>query len=167
MTALTTERLSLRPFGESDYDLLWSLYGDPDVMKIRKIGTQTPAQTRAQLDTILAHWRNHGFGLFAVFDRATGDFAGECGLRYLDDTPEVEISYGLRTPFWGKGYATEAAAEVMAFGFGPLGLDRIVGLASAANAGSHRVLEKLGMTLERRWRDGNDELVKYAIDRDR
>lgn len=166
MTALATERLSLRPFDENDFDVLLSLYGDPEVMEIRKIGTQSVAQTKAQHTIILEHWKDHGFGLFAVFDKATGKFVGECGLRYLDDTPEVELSYGLKPAFWGQGYATEAAAEMIAFGFGPVGMERIVGLARAANTGSHRVMEKLGMTLERRWRSADGELVKYAIDRD-
>lgn len=166
MTSLATERLSLRPFGENDFDVLMSLYGDPDVMDIRKIGTQSAVQTKAQLATILDHWKAHGFGLFAVFDKANGGFVGECGLRYLDDTSEVELSYGLRPAFWGRGYATEAAAEMISFGFGPVALDRIVALSRGANTGSHRVLEKLGMTLERRWSNEYGELVKYAIDRD-
>jgi len=147
--ALTTRRLRLRPFAPSDGDALFTLYGDPGVMAIRKIGTQSRDQSDRQLVAICAHWRRRGFGLWSVHDRATGSFVGECGLReFRPGTDDIELSYGLLPSVWGNGLASEAAAAVVDVGFRSLGLVRILGIASASNAVSLRVLLKLGFQTE-------------------
>jgi RimJ/RimL family protein N-acetyltransferase len=169
MTTLETERLTLRRFTDADRAEMIRYYGDPAVMGIRKFGPRPPAAASAAFDTLLAHWHDHGFGLMAGVERATGAFIGEIGLRW-NEPPDlfVEISYGLYPPFRGKGYATEASAACLALGFETLGLERIVGRARGDNTISHRVLEKLGMTLEFRRpgaATGGHDLVQYAIER--
>lgn len=162
---LGTERLILRPFMAADGEMLHTLYGDPRVMAIRKIGPQSRAQSDAQLAEILRHWRKHGFGLYAVFDKAGGTFIGECGLRHIEpDDDEIELSYGLIPEAWGRGYATEASAAVLAQGFGELGLTTIYAIARSDNVRSHRVMQKLGMHLVEEIDKGEKRIVRYAID---
>jgi len=64
----------------------------------------------------------------------------------------AELGYWIAMSFWGLGYATEAARAAVEFGFGPLGLHRINAHYFAGNIGSKRVLEKIGMRREGRFR---------------
>ncbi len=159
---LTTARLRLRPFEMGDLDALVPIYGDPEVMAIRKLGVQNPGQTKAELAVIVEHWRRHAFGLWAVFDNVVGGLLGECGLRYRKEG-DVEISYGLAKQAWGQGLATEASLAVLDHGFRDIGLEEVVAIAKASNLRSHRVMIKLGMKLDHTWqRDGIDR-VHYVI----
>jgi len=147
LTTLATASLTLRPFTASDGGKLYSLYGDPDVMDIRKIGTQNRAESDAQLLEIVDHWDRRAFGLWAVVGRSNGDFLGECGLREIaPGSDKIELSYGLRPEFWGRGYATEASLASLDFGFANLQLGVIYGLAKKINQASLHVLGKLGFS---------------------
>lgn len=161
-TILETERLTLRPFAAADLDALASIYGDAAVMAIRKLGVQTPAQTKIQLARIIDHWRCHGFGMWAVIDRSSGALIGECGLRQLDQG-QVEISYGLTQGAWGRGLATEASLAVLEYGFCISGLDEVVAIAKATNLASHRVMEKLGMHQSATWSRDAIDRVEYIV----
>jgi len=162
--SLRTERLLLRAFEPEDAERLFTLYGDPAVMAIRKIGTQTRAGSDRQLAEILEHWQRRGFGLFAVLDGAGGAFLGECGLREIAPGDErVEISYGLRPQAWGRGLAGEAARAVLAHGFGPLSLATIHGLARADNTRSIHLLRKLGMTHQETIAGPDHDVVRFAV----
>ncbi len=146
---LTSERLVLRPFSSADGDILFQLYGNDQVMAIRKIGTQTRQGSDAQLAIITDHWRRRGFGLWAVFNRDTNLFMGECGLREENETGDmVELSYGLLPEFWGGGLATEAATAVLDFGIQTLGMKKIHAFAQKKNAASLHILSKFGFQHE-------------------
>ena len=132
-------------------------------MSIRKFGTLDKAASLAQLAAIIEHWCKNDFGLFAVFESGSGEFAGECGIRWLEDGSDVELSYGLRPRFQGRGYATEASLAVLHHGFATLGLPRILARSRGDNHGSHRVLEKCGMRLEWRRNTGSHDLVQYGM----
>ncbi|MDP6342343.1 MAG: GNAT family N-acetyltransferase [Alphaproteobacteria bacterium] len=163
---LRTRRLILRRFVPGDWRDLAAIYGDPEVMAICKLGVRTPAETRWELAAILKHWRRHHFGLWAVTDRAGGELLGECGLRHRDDNGEVELSYGLAAAVWGRGLATEAAVAAMDHGFRETDVAEVMAIAKASNTRSHRVMEKLGMRLDKRWaRDGIGR-VEYRIRRE-
>ncbi|WP_433356391.1 GNAT family N-acetyltransferase [Microtetraspora malaysiensis] len=150
-----TERLRLRMWRDDDLDPLAAMDGDPEV--VRYIGDGVP-RTREQTADTLARlrqrWQERGFGLFAVEVRETGEFAGWVGLtvpEYLPELlPAVEIGWRMARAHWGRGYATEAAREVLAFGFREVGLDEIVSVALVDNTASLRVMAKLGMRPERR-----------------
>ena len=132
-------------------------------MAIRKYGVLDANLARVQVQEMLEHWVSNGFGMWVVEERSTGAFAGECGLRRLEDASDVELSYGLYTQFRGCGLATEAARAAIDFGVEVLGLERIVALSRGDNVRSHRVLEKLGMTLEWRKQIGPHGLVRYCF----
>jgi ribosomal-protein-alanine N-acetyltransferase len=161
---LETDRLRLRPVAADDLDHFAALYGDPDVMRF--IGQRVPMtreQTRERLDFMLDHWRRHGFGMWSLFLKDGGAFVGRCGMRYMDNTIEVELGYTLARAHWGQGLATEASRAVLRYAFAVLRLDRIVALADPENTASVNVMKKVGMTFERSGHFYDSDCVLYAI----
>jgi len=164
--SVETERLLLRPFARDDLDEFASINGDADVMRYIGDGKpQTRAQTELRLETILDHWAQHGFGLWALVDKASNALIGFCGLQYLDNTAEIEIGYRLAKQFWGLGYATEAAAATLRYAFEVLGLDRIVAVVQPENFASQSVIEKIGLRYVKEARFYNSDVEYYAITR--
>jgi ribosomal-protein-alanine N-acetyltransferase len=161
---IETERLRLRPFEATDGDLLYILYGDARVMSIRKIGPQTRAQSDAQLSEVVDHWCRHGIGLWAVFEKASGAFFGECGLREIETGgEEIELSYGLVPEAWGRGLGSEAGQAALVHGFDVAGLETVYAVARADNKRSRRVMEKLGFRFEKEWPSGDRRVVRYVV----
>jgi [ribosomal protein S5]-alanine N-acetyltransferase len=163
MLFLETDRLILRQLAEVHRADMVAFYGDPEVMAIRKYGARDPDAASQAVDVALKHWEDHGFGLFAVHDKASSDFFGECGLRYIDDGTAVEVSYGLFPRFQGKGLATEAAEKCIQYGLETLHLPVIVAFSRADNVVSHRVLEKIGMSFIGREDRGTHGVVRYEV----
>lgn len=166
MTILRTERLILRPVQREDMPLFEAFYGDPAVMSVRKYGVLDPETAREHVEIMLQHWQARGFGMWVVLDAADKAFAGECGLRWQDDSGEIELSYGLSPRFRGRGLATEAAQAVIDHAREDLKLERVVAIARNNNHVSHRILEKLGMKLISREVFGRSDLVKYLLPRE-
>lgn len=146
---LTTERLLLRGWRASDREPFAALNADPEVMAHMRAPLDR-AGTDELVDRIEAGWREHGFGLWAVEARADGRFVGFVGLSRPNFeahfTPAVEVGWRLARDAWGHGYATEAAAAAVEFGFDVLGLTEIVSFTVPANSRSRGVMERLGMT---------------------
>jgi ribosomal-protein-alanine N-acetyltransferase len=147
---LTTERLRLRPLVPDDLDSLAILFGDPEVMRF-SLGLLDREQVREKLDRILATCAARGWNSFAVERIEDDRFAGICGLapQNVDDIEEVELGYRLMPDFWGQGVATEAARACGDYALNTVGLPRIISIIEAANFGSIRVAEKIGLHLEK------------------
>lgn len=147
MKTVDTDRLCLRQFSSEDVDRLYSVIGAEGVLDYFP-GNATPSREMAarMIESILAHWDQHGFGLWALETGGTGAFLGRCGLQYLPETDEIEVDFVLDPAVWGRGYATEAARASLEYGFECLDADEIVGIVHPDNAASRRVLEKIGMT---------------------
>lgn len=146
---LTTERLLLRRWRESDRRPFQELNADPCVMEFMP-ELLTPEQSDALIDRIERHFERHGFGLFAAELRRDGSFLGFIGLSMpgfeAEFMPAVEIGWRLASAHWGHGLATEGAREVLRFGFEEVGLGGVVSFTVPENFRSRRVMEKLGMT---------------------
>lgn len=152
-TYLRTERVTLRPFGPADADLLVELDSDPAVMRYLSGGEPTPPELVRERDlpSVLAgydRWAGR-FGLFAAYDTAGGAFLGWFCLRPERDGPldEVELGYRLRRAAWGRGYATEVSSALLAKAFTDLDVRVVRGATMALNRPSQRVMEKAGMTV--------------------
>lgn len=145
---LTTPRLRLRGWRDSDLAPFAALNRDPKVMEFFP-DLLDRAECEAAVRRIGQHFDRHGFGWWAVERIADKRFIGYVGIRFVPDalpfTPAVETGWRLASEHWGKGYATEAARAALAFGFKTKGLDEIVALTAHANERSRRVMEKLGM----------------------
>lgn len=110
--------------------------------------------TRAESDQLIsrieAGFDQHGYGLWALELRATGEFIGFTGLDMpsfeAHFTPAVEVGWRLARSAWHHGYATEAARASLAFVFEEAGLEEIVAFTSTMNLRSRAVMERTGMT---------------------
>ncbi|HWT01443.1 MAG TPA: GNAT family N-acetyltransferase [Pyrinomonadaceae bacterium] len=161
---IETARLRLRGFTPDDLDALCQVFGDPEVMKYISGGEpRTREATEEGLLRSIEGWRKRGFGLWAVVEKETGELIGYCGLISLEDTPEIEVAYGLMRSAWGKGFAAEAARASLGYGFNELKLERIVAVVNPENAASRRVLEKLGMKYAKNARHYGADLMYYEI----
>jgi RimJ/RimL family protein N-acetyltransferase len=155
---ILTERLVLRDIAEADAGTLFELDSDPEVM--RYIGPRPSPDVAGYLERIrdvYLPWQVHAWhGIRIVQDRTSGEFFGWGFIRpataskiaaELDWTrsDEVEIGYRYRRSAWGRGIATEAALPLVRLALDDPDTSAIVATALARNAGSLRVLEKLGL----------------------
>jgi ribosomal-protein-alanine N-acetyltransferase len=170
VTRLTTERLTLRPFTLDDLPQHARLYEDPEITRWLGdgpwIGEQARARSERAVRRFVSHWADHGFGVWAVEERSSGRFLGQCGFNTLENTlgtGEVEILWALDQRAWGFGYATEAARAALAYGFDVVGLDRVVALARPQNGPSRRIMDKLGMRWEKELDVFGAPAVYYAV----
>jgi RimJ/RimL family protein N-acetyltransferase len=165
---IETTRLRLRAFTPDDLDDLFLIFGDEEVMRYISNGKpRSLEETGRGLLRTIEGWQKRGFGLWAMTIKGSDRVIGYCGLIYLDDTPEIEIAYGLAKAHWAKGYATEAARATLEFGFEKLKLERIVAVVNPENIPSQRVLEKLGMTYVKKAHHYETDLMYYEITRTR
>ncbi len=147
---LTTENLCLRPFTPQDAPAMHQILNGRDVLKyFPGPQTVTEAQVDRMIGRLLAHWQEHGYGLWAVEQHTTGALLGRCGLQRITETDEVEIDFILDPACWGQGFATEAGQASLKFGFEQLNLPEVVGIVHPENLASQRVLQKLGMQITR------------------
>ena len=150
VTVLETDRLILRPFTLEDFEPLAAMYADPRVMRLLSIDGKPDSRFGSwrSLCAIVGHWQLRGFGLFAVFERATGTFIGRVGPWQPEEWPDFEIGWVLRSDYWGRGYATEAAERCIAHAFTELGRAHVSSFIVPENARSIRVAERVGERLE-------------------
>lgn len=146
---LDSERLTLRRWTDADREPFAELNADPEVMEYFP-STLTRAESDRLMDRIEAEIVANGFGFWAVERRTDGALLGFTGIgRPSFDAPFmpcVEVAWRLRRDAWGYGYATEAARAAVAHGFTFPDIDEIVAFATAPNARSQAVMQRLGMT---------------------
>ena len=145
--SIETPRLLLRPWTLQDGEAWFNILQEPDILRYFP-NPNPPAWDTAQayIDHHLTHWKLYGYGHWAVVTPQDGRVVGWNGLEYLTALGEVEVAYLLTRRVWGRGYATEAAAAAVHFGFETAGLEAIIGLVHPENIASIRVLEKCGLT---------------------
>lgn len=144
---LRTPRLMLRPITAADVDDLAAVYDHPDVSRflrpLDRDGTAT------QVARFVEEWHEHGFGIFAVLDLMFGRFLGRSGLHYWPQFDEVEVGWVMRRDAWGQGYATEAGAASLEWGFTERSLSLVTAIIARGNAASIAVARRLGMSVLR------------------
>jgi RimJ/RimL family protein N-acetyltransferase len=167
VTEIETSRLLLRPWRNEDLAPYARICTDPEVMRYLS-GAMTPKQSEEQVSKFVRHWKERGFGLWAVEENSSATFIGFIGLLYHEEWPEgehkTEVGWRLDRSFWGRGLATEGARASVHHGFEELGLERIISIAVPENVASLRVMEKLGMTLRGETRFKGYDVVWYAVD---
>ncbi len=149
-TRLETARLVIRTFEVHDADPWLAMVSDPEVLRFLPPGPspdRTGEFAQRVIEERLAMEAELGHAMWAVEEKATRAFVGQCGLRPVDEGagPEIDLAYHYTRASWNKGYGTEAAIAVLAHGLGQAGLDAIMAVVVPENAGSWRVMEKAGM----------------------
>lgn len=164
----TTDRLLIRRLTPGDRDTMLAVYGDREAMRWVGDGSPlTPEQADLWLDVTARNYRHYGYGMFAMTLREQPEtVVGFIGIVHPDGQPEPEIKYALHRAHWGAGFATEAVAAVLDYGFRRCGLARVIATTAPENAASHRVLQKAGLqeTAPRHHDDGSWDRV-FAIER--
>jgi ribosomal-protein-alanine N-acetyltransferase len=145
---LKTNRLNLRPFTDSDLDILHQLHSNPEVARTTIDGIQSREQVQKQLENFIAHQEKFGYSQLAVFENESLKFVGRAGLTTRTLNQEIgeltEIRFAFLPEFWGEGYASEVARELIRFGFEDLKLEKMSASSGTTNEKSFRVLTKYG-----------------------
>ena len=165
MIVADTERLTLRRLDESDASFIFELVNEPSWLRfIGDKGVRNLDDARRYLrDGPMTMYGKHGFGLYRVDAKDSGETVGMCGLIKRDSLDDVDIGFAFLPRARGKGYAREAAAATLAHGRRDFGLKRIVAITSLDNERSIALLESLGFVFERTIRsDLGDEVKLFA-----
>jgi RimJ/RimL family protein N-acetyltransferase len=149
-----TARMVLERLRMEHLDELSRLLMDPRVAATGWPGGRPPdeAQVIASLEDKERHWDAHGFGMWLMRDRETGEMVGRGGLQwttYVADLNDVEVGWSVVPERWRQGLATELALASIDVAFGPLGLNELVAFTLPDNVASRRVMEKAGFAYER------------------
>jgi ribosomal-protein-alanine N-acetyltransferase len=148
-----TERLILRELLPADVDGYFEMDSDPDVHIY--LGSQ-PQQQKEQaanaIQFIRQQYIDNGIGRWAVIDKNTNTFLGWAGLKLITEPTNnhinyLDLGYRLAKKYWGKGYASEAAAASLAYAFNELQANEVYAIADCKNAASNKILVKTGLTL--------------------
>jgi len=165
---LQTERLNLRQLSLDDADFIVELLNDPSFLRfIGDKGVRTTGDARQYiLAGPMYSYERHGFGLWLVELKGANTPVGICGLLKRDVLNDVDIGFAFLPQYRCLGYACESAAAVMSYGRNVLGLRRIVAIADVDNAGSAKVLSRIGMSFDRmiRLSDDGPEIRLLASD---
>ncbi len=143
---LATERLGFRSWTEDDLPLALGLWGDPDVTRlIDARGTLSSDEVRVRLAQEIAGEHEHGVQYWPIFLLADGEHVGCCGLRPRELSKGIyELGVHIRSKYWGRGFANEAATAMIQYAFDQL---HTAGLFAGHNPNNHvsrQLVESLG-----------------------
>lgn len=150
-TIIETQRLIIRPFEMTDVEASHEMNLDPDVSRYTGDGgVVSIEEIRKRIkENVLGDYKKYGYGRMAVELKEERKFIGFTGLKYLADMNETDLGYRFMKKYWGMGIATESGKACIEYGFGTLGLKRIIAMVLPKNPGSIKVLEKLGFNYEK------------------
>jgi [ribosomal protein S5]-alanine N-acetyltransferase len=151
MVVLETKRLIVRRLTVDDAPFILELLNEPAFLRfIGDRGVRSEADAVKYItDVPLASYAKHGFGMFRVELKETGEVLGLCGLLQRDSLDAVDIGFAFLQRYWGKGYAYESASAMMDYARKVVGLTRLVAITAPDNESSRRVLEKIGLRFDR------------------
>ena len=162
---INTPHLTLRPIVPADAAALYRIYQNEGVLQYFPNPTPPPLEKVQRFVAFQqAHWEKYGYGNWGVVLEGEGKIIGWAGLQYLPELDETEVGFLLDRPFWGKGYATEAARASIQFGFEHFDLDHIIALVHPENIASRRVIEKCGLRLVQTLSLWGIQLMRYRKD---
>ncbi len=148
MVRIETPRLLLSELTGEDADFIIALLNSPGFLaNIGDRGVRTPEDARRYIaQGPAASYAAHGFGLWKATRKSDGAAVGLSGLLKRDELPFADLGYAFLPAYEGLGYASEAGAAALDFGFGRKRLPRILAIVRPGNESSMRVLRKLGMS---------------------
>ncbi|MFJ4194769.1 GNAT family N-acetyltransferase [Pseudomonas sp. NPDC089534] len=145
---LESARLRMRQWQDGDLPAFAAMCADPQVMRYFP-APLTRLESASMIGRVRGHFAEHGYGLWALERKDTGQFIGFTGLGVVGFdapfTPAVEIGWRLAKEHWGLGYASEAAWTALRCGFDRVALNEVVSFTSQANLPSQKVMQAIGM----------------------
>lgn len=165
-TVLETDRLVLRHVIPSDDEFLFALMNEPAFhQNIGDRGIRTLADARAYIEKrFTSRYAELGYGLYLVELKPERTPVGIAGFVKRDFLPHPDIGFAFRQKFRALGYGFESGSAVMKYGKTALGFERVYGVTALTNVGSIRLLEKLGLRFEKRFRmpDHQDDSLLFV-----
>jgi len=163
---LHTTHLTLRPILPADAVALHRIYQHEGMLQYFPNPAPPPLE---KVERFIAyqqtHWEKYGYGNWGIVPQGETDLVGWAGLQFLPETGETEVGYLLDRPFWGRGFATEAAQASIEFGFAHFDFPEIIALVHPENIASLKVAAKCGLTVVERKTYWGLELVRHRIER--
>lgn len=148
---IETPRLILRPLEISDAEAMYAMDSNPNVHKfLWQNPTKDISETIQIIHSVQQQYEQNGIGRFATILKATGEFIGWTGIKFVNDHIEngktnfYDYGYRLNENYWNKGFATEASIAWLDFGFNQMNIQEMNAYTHAKNDASNHVLEKIG-----------------------
>jgi RimJ/RimL family protein N-acetyltransferase len=162
MHRLATARLELRMFREEDLDAYAEMCADAEVMRFIGVGGPVGADVAwRHLALFLGEWSLHGYGMWAVEERASGRLIGRVGFLNPHGWPACELGWLLARDAWGRGFALEAAQAARAYGRTNLRIGELISLIRPDNVRSIALAHRLGAGLDRKIDFMGGETLQY------
>lgn len=141
-----TPHLMLREMTPADYDDLCEILQDEQAM-YAYAHAFSQEECRAWLQNQFHRYETYGFGLWAVLEKETGAWLGQCGLTLQDWNGDrvLEVGYLFKRRYWHHGYATEAAKDCMDYAFDVLQADEVCSIIRDNNFASQAVAKRNGL----------------------
>jgi RimJ/RimL family protein N-acetyltransferase len=164
--ALETQRLILDTWQSADWTAFRPIATDVEVVRYITGGVPwSDDRIRSFVDRQIELYRTRGFCRWKLLQKPAGNLIGFCGVGIWRDGLEPEIGWWLARAYWGRGLASEAAAEALDDAFERAGLERVVSIAMSENRASIRIMEKLGLEFDGEFESEGVRLVRHAMDR--
>ena len=161
---LETDRLFLREMNIDDFDALYKVLADRDIMQHYPY-TFDEKRVSDWIERNMNRYRDNGFGLWAVCLKDTGEMIGDCGLTLQNIEGEMlpEIGYHIRADHQRKGYAKEAAAAVRDWAFTNTDYPALYSYCKYTNVGSYKTAESIGMHFEKEYPDSENQITHVSV----
>lgn len=166
---METKRLILREMTHDDFEALYAVLADSDIMEHYPY-TFDEARVRRWIAKNIERYQQDGFGLWAVVLKQTGEMIGDCGITMQKIHGQMlpEIGYHIRKDQQRKGYASEAAAACIRYAFENCDFPAVYSYMKYTNIPSQRTAMKNGMTFVEEYEDPENTYTKvYAIQREK
>ena len=161
---IETDRLFLREMNMDDFDALYKVLGDAEIMQHYPYSFDE-VRVRSWIERNMNRYRDNGFGLWAVCLKETGEMIGDCGLTLQNIEGEMlpEIGYHIRRDQQHKGYAKEAALAVRNWAFENTDYPALYSYCKYTNVGSYKTAESIGMHFEKEYPDEANEITHVSV----
>lgn len=164
---IKTDRLIIREMNENDFDSLYFVLADSDIMKHYPY-TFDEKRVKGWIDKNVERYKTFGFGLWAVCLKETGEMIGDCGLtmQNINGSIKPEIGYHIRAIYQRKGYAKEAARAVRDWAFINTPFNEIYSYMKSTNVASINTALAYGCRKVDEFKDEEDEVTNvYSVTR--
>lgn len=143
-----TPRLLIRPWTFADLEAFLAIYGDPEVMApllASPLQSLKEARERMAKRFEAAKSDPPGLGFWAIERKEDLQVVGSVILKPLPEDTRVEVGWHLGRAYWGNGYASEAGAGALKYGFEERGLEEIYAIVRKENVRSQAVCDRIGL----------------------